>query len=514
MKSTQTRSRLQGKTPLAGSYVSYSRVSSKEQDEEGYSVPAQQRAIREYAAKHGLALVREFIEAETAKAAGRKAFGEMLKFAKENKVAGILVEKTDRLYRNFSDFVKVDELGVDLHFVKEGQVLRQDSHSSEKLMHSIKVCLAKNYIDNLSEEIRKGMREKALQGIYPSHAPLGYMNAPDGARKKIVPDPDRAPLVAKLFESFAMGRMSLKEATRLARNIGLKTKKGNPVQKSSIATILRSEVYIGKLRWNNEVLSALHEPIVSPDTFYRVQQILDGRSSRMGYGTVEIAYRGMVRCSKCGSSYSGEVKKGKYVYYHCSGRQSGCDARYVAEEVFTSGFAAVLDSMRIPDSILEVLKAALIESSQDEEFFAARQRKQIESDILAATNRLSRLYEDKVEGQLSMETYERLRSKYESDLALARSTASNLENAGSNWRDDGLRILELAASAADRFKQASADVKKQLLQMLYSNCHFDGDKLHLDLREPFNLILKCASEENSQAVNATEEQGISQDWWR
>ncbi len=515
MKSNKNiKSSSQGKTEPTGRYVSYSRVSSKEQDEEGYSVPAQRRAIRDYAAKHGLDVVREFVEAETAKVAGRKAFSEMLRFVKEENVAGILVEKTDRLYRNFSDFVKVDELGVDLHFVKEGQVIRQDSHSSEKLMHSIKVCLAKNYIDNLSEEIRKGMREKALQGIYPSHAPLGYMNVPDGGRKKIVPDPIRAPLVAKLFEEFAKGRLSLKEATRFAQQIGLTTKKGNPVQKSSIAIILRNDVYIGKLRWNNELLSALHEPLISTEVFYRVQQVLDGRTSRLGYGTVEIAYRGMVRCSKCGASYSGEIKKGKYVYYHCTGRQSGCDARYVAEEIFTRGFAEILDSMHIPDSILNMLKAALIEASQDEERFSASRRKQIEADIRAATNKLSRLYEDKVDGQLSAETYERLRSNYETQLAEARSIAASLESAGSTWRDDGIRILELASTAGDRFKQAGADDKKQLLQMLYSNCHFDGEKLHLELREPFNLILKCASEGNAQADHVHDEKGIFQDWWR
>lgn len=63
----------------------------------------------------------------------------------------MLVEKTDRLYRNLKDWVTVDELDVELHFPKEGVVLSRDSHSSEKFMHGIKVLMAKNYIDNLSE---------------------------------------------------------------------------------------------------------------------------------------------------------------------------------------------------------------------------------------------------------------------------------------------------------------------------------------------------------------------------
>jgi site-specific DNA recombinase len=498
----------------SGAYVAYARVSSKEQDEEGYSVPAQLRAIRDYAAKHGIEVAREFVEAETAKVSGRRAFGDMLKFVRDQGVAGILVEKTDRLYRNFSDFVKVDELGVDLHFVKEGQVIKQDSHSSEKLMHSIKVCLAKNYIDNLSEEIRKGMREKALQGIYPTHAPLGYVNVPDGHRKKIVPDPVRAPLVARLFEVFALGRMSISEATKYAYEIGLRTKKGNKLHKSSVATMLRCEVYVGKLRWNGETLGAIHEPLVGADAFYRVQEILDRRTSRLGYGTVEIGYRGVVRCSKCGSVYSGEVKKGKYVYYHCTGRQSGCQSGYVKEEVFTRAFCKLLDSIRIPEPILEVLRTAMIQASQDEERFAAAQRTEAEKSVKASIARLATLYEDKIDGALSAETYERLRAKYEADLAQARVQAANLDNAGSVWRDDGLRILELAASASDRFKQASPEDKRSLLQNLYSNCVFDGQKLHIELRPPFDLILKCTSEQGDQKAGEETKNGISVDWWR
>ena len=76
----------------------------------------------------------------------------------------------------------LDDLDVEMHFPKEGVVLSRESRSSEKFMHGIKVLMAKNYIDNLSEEARKGMQEKAEQGIWPSKAPLGYRNVtgPDG----------------------------------------------------------------------------------------------------------------------------------------------------------------------------------------------------------------------------------------------------------------------------------------------------------------------------------------------
>ena len=116
----------------------------------------------------------------------------------------ILVEKTDRLYRNLTDYATVDELGVTIHLVKENQIIGPDSKSSEQFVHGIKVLMARNYSQNLGEETVKGMTEKARAGIYPSFAPVGYQNVdgPNGKRI-IVPDPETAPVVREVFERFA-----------------------------------------------------------------------------------------------------------------------------------------------------------------------------------------------------------------------------------------------------------------------------------------------------------------------
>src|SRR5688500_7093930 len=167
--------------------VIYARVSSKEQEKEGFSIPAQLKLLKEYASANGFVVTEEYVDVETAKQAGRTAFGKMIAYLKSHtSVRVMLVEKTDRLYRNLKDWVTVDELDVEMHFPKEGVVLSRESRSSEKFMHGIKVLMAKNYIDNLSEEARKGMQEKAEQGIWPTKTPLGYRNvtSPDG--KKVI----------------------------------------------------------------------------------------------------------------------------------------------------------------------------------------------------------------------------------------------------------------------------------------------------------------------------------------
>ena len=178
--------------PARKQVVIYARVSSKEQEKEGFSIPAQLKLLKEYAAAQGFSVAQEYVDVETAKQTGRAAFGEMVAYLKAHPAVRVmLVEKTDRLYRNLKDWVTVDELDVEIHFPKEGVVLSRESRSSEKFMHGIKVLMAKNYIDNLSEEARKGMQEKAEQGIWPTVAPLGYRNVAGSDGKKIIePDPD------------------------------------------------------------------------------------------------------------------------------------------------------------------------------------------------------------------------------------------------------------------------------------------------------------------------------------
>jgi site-specific DNA recombinase len=184
-------------------------------------------------------VAQEYIDVETAKQTGRAAFDEMVTYLKAHlSVRVMLVEKTDRLYRNLKDWVTVDELDVEMHFPKEGVVLSRESRSSEKFMHGIKVLIAKNYVDTLSEETRKGMLEKAEQGVWPSFAPLGYRNvaSPDG-RKIIEP----APIVTKLFGWYATGHISVTEATKKERAAGLNFRKsGAHIPASTIHKILRN----------------------------------------------------------------------------------------------------------------------------------------------------------------------------------------------------------------------------------------------------------------------------------
>ena len=336
--------------------VVYARVSSKEQEKEGFSIPAQLKLLKEYAVAQDFAVAQEYVDVETAKQTGRTAFGEMVAYLKAHPTVRILlVEKTDRLYRNLKDWVTVDDLDVEIHFPKEGVVLSRESRSSEKFMHGIKVLMAKNYIDNLSEEARKGMQEKAEQGIWPTVAPLGYRNlaGPDG-KKIIEPDVETGLLIARLFEWYADGTLSLREATKKVRAAGLvQRKSGAPVPVSTVHAILRNRLYAGVFEWNGRSYVGTHQPLVSPELWERVQGVLDGRqANKHRRAKHNFAFSGLIACGHCGCSIVGEIKKQRYIYYHCTGYKGRCDEPYVREEILERQFSDLLGRLSFDDEAL------------------------------------------------------------------------------------------------------------------------------------------------------------------
>ncbi|MBS1707761.1 MAG: recombinase family protein [Armatimonadetes bacterium] len=500
--------------------VIYARVSSKEQEAEGFSVDAQVRLLREYSAENGLAVAREFTEAETAKQAGRTAFGAMLRFLEANPGHVVLVEKVDRLYRNFADYVKVDHIGVELHFVKDGMVIGESSKSQDKFMHGIRVLMAKNYVDNLSEEIRKGLDEKAAQGIYPTHAPLGYLNSlePGTKRKVIVPDPARASLVRDLFLAYAGGGHSLSTLTKLARESGLTSKKGLPLNKSAVDQLLRHPAYCGVLRWNGKETIGVHEPLVSKEVWDEVQRVRDGRGPRKtGYGTMPFAYRGLVRC-KCGKVMTGELKKGKYVYYHCTGERAAlCGRPYVAEGKITDAFVELLKRLSVPPDMLPWIQDGLREADKDRRRQRESGEKTIRHELSKIKNRLERLYLDKVEGEVSESFYRETRTKWEARTTELQLQLASIDRAEPAAVDGAMRVLELASTAHLKFKEATSEQKRELLLCLLSNCTWEDGQLTVELHEFFDLMLGLAesvtkTDAGEQRIGASVAKKV--DWWR
>jgi site-specific DNA recombinase len=302
--------------------VLYARVSSADQEKEGFSIPAQQRLLREYASANNLLIAQEFVDVETAKATGRTGFSQMLAFLKkhERTVRNILVEKTDRLYRNIKDWATLDEYGLNLHFVKEGVIIGPASRSSDQFIHGIKVLMARNYSQNLGEETLKGMTEKARAGIYPSFAPMGYQNTHGPNDKRIiVPHPTEAPIITELFTDFATGHYSIKRLALATRARGIRLR-GKPLSGSALHHVLRNRIYTGDFDWNGKTYQGTHKPLTPKATWDCVQQHLNERKRHQAEPVRrQFPFTGLIKCGHCGLRMVAEIKKRRYVYYHCTG---------------------------------------------------------------------------------------------------------------------------------------------------------------------------------------------------
>src|SRR5580700_6155993 len=254
---TATPASKNGTAERAIQVVLYARVSSKDQEKEGFSIPAQLRLLRDYAASKGFVIAEEFTDVETARVSGRTKFNEMLLFLKKHQKAcrTILVEKTDRLYRNIS----------------------RSSRSNEQFVHGIKVLMARNYSQNLGEETVKGMTEKARAGIYPSSAPGDHNSDGPNSKRIILPDPEAAPIIALVFERFASGNCSIKQLASQLNAEGVKLR-GLKFHRSTLHQILRRRLYSGDFDWNGATCSGAHEPLVTRELWQRVQGLLDARA--------------------------------------------------------------------------------------------------------------------------------------------------------------------------------------------------------------------------------------------
>jgi site-specific DNA recombinase len=503
--------------------VVYARVSSKEQEKEGFSIPAQLKLLKEYAAANGFAVAQEYTDVETAKQTGRAAFGEMIAYLKAHpSVRVVLVEKTDRLYRNLKDWVTVDELEVEIHFPKEGVVLSRDSRSSEKFMHGIKVLMAKNYIDNLSEETRKGMTEKAEQGLWPSNAPLGYRNVagPDG-KKTIIPDENVSSIIRSLFEWYARGDISIREATKKVRAAGLVFRKsGDRIPGSTVAKILRNRIYTGRFDWDSKTYQGRHEPIISVDLWEQVQDVLDGRIGRKSRTRKrDFAFSGLIECEACGCAIVGEIKKERYVYYHCTGyadkccgNPTTCRRKHMREEALEEQFNAMLGRLHFDEEVLDWVRDALHASHAEERREHQEAIRRLEAECSRLDDRIHAMYADKLDGLIDAAFFQKMSNQWREQQDRCRRDIERHRNADRSYLSEGVALLGLANNAQRLFAQQEPREKRRLLNFLLSNCTWNDGVLTATFRQPFDMLVETITAVRRETASESGFGGETEIW--
>ncbi len=473
--------------------VLYARVSSREQEREGYSIPAQRKLLSAYAKSAGFTIMQEFIDVESAKNPGRKHFGEMVQLLRENPdVRVVLVEKTDRLYRNRTDSLAFEELiekeNLELHLVKENRVISKDCRSQDKFMHDIHVAVARNYSENLREEVKKGMREKCEQGIYPGHAPLGYQN--NTATRNIDVSAEKAPIVRRAFELYETGEYSL---TTLRKR--LREEMGFTVNRAYLETILKNPFYIGDFVWRGVRYKGTHTPIIEMPLFRRVQDVFAGRN-KPKYRKHDFAFRGLLVCAHDGCTVTTERHKGKYDYYRCSHGRGKCDLPYMPESKVSGLLGELLKGIQVPENIARQIVASIASDSANGEHARKTELESVKQRLAQLRSRMDRIYEDKLDGKITEEFWAAKSSEYrEQELALETALKRLNQPISPERALTVERIFELANKAHSLYVTRNSAEQGQLLKMLLLNCATDGVNLWPNYKKPFDLIAQRVKNE-------------------
>jgi len=351
--------------------------------------------------------------------------------------------------------------------------------------------MGKNYIDNLSEETRKGMNEKAEEGFFPSRAPLGYRNIVDADGKKIIePDPYYAPLIVKLFEWYGTGTYSLDQVTAMAHKAGFVYRSSRkPVSRAALHQMLTNRIYTGKFDWKGKTYQGKYQPLIAEELWERVQVTLKRRSQKKTRQVKHaFAFSGLITCGHCGCALVGEIKKGRYVYYHCTGFKGKCPERFTREEVLEECFTDILQGIALDEEVIDLVAMALRESHRDAKQFHDAAVARLQAEYTKLQGRIDAMYIDKLDGSIDGAFFDRKAAEQRAEQAKIQRTIDDHRSANHTYLEEGIELMELARRAPELFAKQEPREKRRLLDFVLSNCTWADGKLTVAYRQPFDLL--------------------------
>ena len=384
--------------------ILYARKSTDDLSRQVRSIGDQLAELRELARREHITVVDELVERQTAKKPGRPIFNDMLTRIERGEAEGILAWHPDRLSRNSVDAGRIIWL-IDTGVIK---ATRFPTYWFEPTAHgkfslSLMLSQSKYYIDNLSENIRRGQRQKVKNGIWPMVAPVGYLN--DQASKTIYPDPVRALLVRKAFELYATGLYTIDRLLRVVNDLGMVGRHGEPLCRAQYHRILQNPLYCGLIRYGSEEYEGKHDSIITKDLFDKVQAVMTRKSKPKTPALKPYRYRGMFRCGECGCFITSETQKG-HNYLCCTKRvKRDCSQPYVREQMIADEITDLLRGIALPiedaDAMIGQLEAECAgDAKSRQECLIALQTKAREIDT-----KLSRLTDAYLAETLSLEEF-------------------------------------------------------------------------------------------------------------
>ena len=441
-------------------YIAYCRKSRDEADKQVLSIEAQIAEITEFAQREHLDIVEFVTESKTAKCPGREKFGEVIKKIEHGVADGIIAWHADRLARNSVDggrLIYLLDTGklVDLKF----PTLWFENTPQGKFMLSIAFGQSKYYVDNLSENVKRGLRQKIRNGVWPGKAPYGYVNNPRTRGIDLEPVQSRA--IKRTFQLFASGGSTFTDLARYLKKFGLTRKNGKPLHIAEIRQILANKFYIGVMHYQNEYSEGSHEQFISKSLFKQAQAEL-ARRSRTQQKSHRFDFVGLAKCGHCGASITAEEhtkvykttgRRATYIYYRCTRKMGKCDQPAVTHTDLETQLRQVATDVAIPQSWGDKWQSLLSEDEQQAKLESVANVATLERKVSGIDQKLNTLLDSYLESVVDPATYKLKKNELSETKQKLVEQITEIKDKGAEWIEP-MRELIMCAMQSHKIARA------------------------------------------------------------
>lgn len=475
-------------------------ILARESDKNQDSNDAQLSRMFDYVKGKGLEEWKVLKLKESSTKGYRKKFQEIIEVIKQSKeTIAVVVDTVDRLQRSFRESVIFDDLRkegkVELHFFRENLIINKKSNSADILRWDMGVMFAKSYVLQLSDNLKRKQEKMREDGQITGSPPLGYKSLYNDnplrmRRIDVVPD-DKAHLIVRIFEEYAKGDVSVVTLADRMYKLGLRSKTNEKVNQGMIFKILNDSFYYGYAYSRTHDLRYRHEykPIISKELFDKCQSVMERHNKvPTKYASKPFIFRGLVVCGNCGGVVGGQLKKGKYAYYSCSGYKE-CKRVYTTETELLKQVYGVLDGFKLSDEKIKEITEGLKEIGDNEHRFYRKNINLLKTDHDKYEARIKKMYEDKLDGRITDEMYDSFLREYKEKQADLLHQMQDHSDADEQFYLTANMTMNIAKRAKEIFISSEVDEKRQFLGFLLQNCVLNGKKLDFTMRSPFNLML-------------------------